>query len=478
MPADPTPPMTFSQPTNRSARRALARSFAGAVAAVAAGLLAGGCEVKSFLDPTQLVDPKKENRLDAEGRATPIVQVILDDLDLGVGEPDGAYTAARDVRASDLEIVTEDYIVGPGDLLRVSIADFPLPGAQYVEPKLVSDTGNVNLPDVDEVRVQGLTEAEAADAIEERYVERGIFQPGVARINVITVTANNREYSIVGNAIGQPGRYPVTKPDYRLLDALAVARGISDSKVAAEYAYVIRETDAARAGRRRDGGAANPGGSGGGDSGVAPDENDPLRPRSDAGESADEWAAPAFAMQQGGPAGGAGGSDSDGFSFEAPQEPTDREVIRIPLAELLDGEQKYNIVIRPNDYIVAPAAEGGFFYVYGNANVSGSFQLVPGQRVTLKRAITSARGLNAVAVPQRTQLVRRYGDQDVFVRVDLAKIFVGQDPDLYLQPDDMVMIGTNFPAPFLATFRNAFRVTYGFGFLYDRNFARQREGNF
>jgi polysaccharide biosynthesis/export protein len=32
------------------------------------------------------------------------------------------------------------------------------------------------------------------------------------------------------------------------------------------------------------------------------------------------------------------------------------------------------------------------------------------------------------------------------------------------------MVGTNAMASFLAAARGAFRVTYGFGFLYDRNF--------
>ena len=32
-------------------------------------------------------------------------------------------------------------------------------------------------------------------------------------------------------------------------------------------------------------------------------------------------------------------------------------------------------------------------------------------------------------------------------------------------------VGTNALAPFLAAIRNGFRVTYGFGFLYDKNFA-------
>ncbi|CAA9440219.1 MAG: hypothetical protein AVDCRST_MAG64-4134, partial [uncultured Phycisphaerae bacterium] len=69
-------------------------------------------------------------------------------------------------------------------------------------------------------------------------------------------------------------------------------------------------------------------------------------------------------------------------------------------------------------------------------------------------------------------------DREVFVRVNLAKIFEGEAPDIYLKPDDQVLVGTNMLAPFIAAVRGAFRFTYGFGFLYDRNFAAEENQNF
>jgi hypothetical protein len=35
----------------------------------------------------------------------------------------------------------------------------------------------------------------------------------------------------------------------------------------------------------------------------------------------------------------------------------------------------------------------------------------------------------------------------------------------------LIDVGTHAIAPFLLTIRNSFRLTYGFGFVYDRNFA-------
>jgi hypothetical protein len=53
----------------------------------------------------------------------------------------------------------------------------------------------------------------------------------------------------------------------------------------------------------------------------------------------------------------------------------------------------------------------------------------------------------------------------------MGKILSLKQPDIYLKPNDVVYIGTDFIAPFIAALRNSFRLTYGFGFLYDRNFS-------
>ena len=42
---------------------------------------------------------------------------------------------------------------------------------------------------------------------------------------------------------------------------------------------------------------------------------------------------------------------------------------------------------------------------------------------------------------------------------------------MLLRDEDIVNVGTHFVAPFLFIARNSFRFTYGFGFVYDRNFA-------
>lgn len=165
------------------------------------------------------------------------------------------------------------------------------------------------------------------------------------------------------------------------------------------------------------------------------------------------------------------GSGPDGFQFNTTIPPSETRTIRVPVNALRNGDLTYNIVIRPHDLLVAPQPVGGVYYLGGHIGRPGAFGLA-GDRVTLKQAVISAGMLDGLAIPQRTELWRRIGPaREVMVRLDLDKIFSGIEPDIYLKPNDVVQIGTNVLAPFIAAVRGGFRITYGFGFLYDRNFG-------
>src|SRR3954447_12770991 len=167
----------------------------------------------------------------------------------------------------------------------------------------------------------------------------------------------------------------------------------------------------------------------------------------------------------------AGGADQGkGFEFNNLNEPSDLRTIRVPYEELKAGQLRYNIVIRPQDLIIVPQPTIGEYYMGGHVQRSGVYSL-SARNITLTQAIISAGMLDQLAWPGRTEIRRRLGQgKEGLVRVDLGKIFSGQEPNLYLKPDDQVMVGTNALAPFLAAFRSGFRLTYGFGFLYDRNY--------
>jgi len=147
-------------------------------------------------------------------------------------------------------------------------------------------------------------------------------------------------------------------------------------------------------------------------------------------------------------------------------------VIEISYNDLINGVPGLDVVIRPGDLIYCDSGERGVVYIDGEVNRPGVYQLPEGGRLTVSRLIAAAGGLNQIAIPQRCDLIRKVGeDREATVRISVAAIRNRGEPDIYCKPDDHVIIGTNFWATPLAVIRNGFRMTYGFGFLLDRNFG-------
>jgi hypothetical protein len=57
------------------------------------------------------------------------------------------------------------------------------------------------------------------------------------------------------------------------------------------------------------------------------------------------------------------------------------------------------------------------------------------------------------------------------IPVNIEAIFRGDEADYFLKADDVIAVGSDIKSTFYAVFRNAFRLTYGCGFIYDRNFS-------
>ncbi len=167
------------------------------------------------------------------------------------------------------------------------------------------------------------------------------------------------------------------------------------------------------------------------------------------------------------------GAESREKMLEAAVEQAGTRVIRIPTDKLAISDPRYNIVIKPGDSIFVPVDIIGEFYVTGNVNQTGTV-LLTGRPMTLKQAIAAAGGLGPLAWPKRCEIVRRIGRaKEEIVMVDLDKIASGETPDFFIKPHDLINVGTHATARWRAVLRNAFRATYGFGFVYDRNFANK-----
>lgn len=114
----------------------------------------------------------------------------------------------------------DDYVIGPGDVVRVTVFQNP----DLTLETRVSESGSIAYPLIGTVRVGGLTPAAAADAIATRLREgKFINQP---QVNVLVVTIRGNQVSVLGQ-VTRPGRYPIEVTNTRVSDMLAMAGGIT-----------------------------------------------------------------------------------------------------------------------------------------------------------------------------------------------------------------------------------------------------------
>jgi len=147
-------------------------------------------------------------------------------------------------------------------------------------------------------------------------------------------------------------------------------------------------------------------------------------------------------------------------------------ILRIKYQKLKQGDSSYNIVIRPDDRIYVREPQSGVVYVDGEIVRPGVYNFPASGKLTLSRLVAAAGGPGPLAIPTRVDLTRVVGEnREATIRLNLAAIRNRTEPDIYLKPDDHIILGTNFWATPLAVFRNGLRMTYGFGFLLDRNFG-------
>lgn len=498
----------------RHAKNAMIAIFA--TTAVAASL---GCEADGWL-----YDPSIVGRWEH----TPTTVPILERIDV-IERDRGDFIETTEVMPEDLVPEVREYEVGAGDTIVLEIFDFLQPNTPSQFQRQVDARGAIDLPQIGRVDVLGLTGEEIRQRLQDILRDRGIMEDALISIQI--TGQRRRTFSIFG-AVAATGRYFIPDPNYRLLEALTEAGGLSPS---IQKIFIIRQVPLSDDAQRGEGvqpaekpapreqdteegvelldlidELTEPGEEGGSGSGLGaisrssdglvyraqdqdgasgdgqppaielvdePESQAPA-PREDETQAAQparwmflngEWVRVTQRQR-----------DAEGLpEGEAPLDtvsPGDlmtQRVIEIPAKPLLQGAAEYNVVIRPGDVVRVPSPEQGNVYIGGPGIARpGTYTLPAFGRLTLSKAVISAGGLSPVAVPWKVDLTRMVGDSSqATIRLNLKAIYAGTQPDLFLKPDDVVNLGTDFWAQPLAIIRNGFRMSYGFGFLLDRNFG-------
>ncbi len=110
--------------------------------------------------------------------------------------------------------------LGPGDLVDVSVYDIP----ELTTKTRVNDTGDLDLPLINNVHVEGLTVNDAERVIERRLQEGGFVRSPHVQVFVDEYTSDGA--SLLGE-VARPGVYPVLG-EQTLFNLISAAGGLSD----------------------------------------------------------------------------------------------------------------------------------------------------------------------------------------------------------------------------------------------------------
>lgn len=469
-----------------------------------------GCQFDSFMDPS--VTGRFED--------TAIRIPILDRIAAIETDQDDTVQATE-IQPSDLIAEPVIYKVGPSDTLTIDIFEFISPGTPYVIQRRVDERGYITVPQLGSVYVAELTEAEIRNKLVDLLDPEFVRDPVVS---VVSETQRQATYNVIAG-LGSSNTFFIPEPNFRLLDAIATAGGIPDTVRKIRIVRQVplkREVEMGHGSPERDGNQTDehpaidiptPPPSGKGDNildliddAIDGDKNKdkPGVLGMDRGAGAKQQTvranhqpadqppaidvpAPSGEMAEGDWAYLGGhwvqiAKSAQSRALAVKQETQDEKqefdqlvtqrVIEVPVEPLMDGLASYNLVIRPNDIIMIPSPRTGLVHFDGQIARGGTLAIPTNGRLTLKRGIAAAGGLGPLAVPEHVEIHRILNDNlEAIAMLNLRAIMDGAEPDVYLKPDDLIVVGTSWWAAPLAVLRNGFRTSYGFGFLLDRNFG-------
>src|SRR6185436_19987566 len=127
--------------------------------------------------------------------------------------------------------------LGIGDAIRVTVFQQP----DLTTEARITDRGTISLPLVGEVKVGGMSAAQAGGSIAESFKKGGYLKN--PQVSVAMTTLRSRQVSVLG-LVTRPGRYALDDTSTRLTDVIAAAGGIAAG--GAEDVTVVRNGQSQR----------------------------------------------------------------------------------------------------------------------------------------------------------------------------------------------------------------------------------------
>jgi len=147
--------------------------------------------------------------------ATPAAQPISQAAQSTATEPANSTAKTSEADNSDASLVK----LGPGDLVEVSVYNVP----ELNTKARISNSGDVYLPLIDYVHIEGLTQEEAQNVIQKRLVEGGFVRN--PHVTIFVDEANSQGVTVIGE-VSKPGIYP-DPVDRKLYQVISEAGGFT-----------------------------------------------------------------------------------------------------------------------------------------------------------------------------------------------------------------------------------------------------------
>lgn len=205
------------------------RSFAFLVALIALFVMVGGASAQQPANGNQ---PAQSSKPAAVPAAQPLSEAAASASAAQTKAPD---TAAKATDATK-DTADESSLVklGPGDLIEVSVYNVP----ELAIKARVSNSGDVYLPLIDYVHVEGLTQEEAQTVIQKRLEDGGFVRS--PHVTIFVDEAASQGVTVLGEVM-RPGIYP-DPVDRKLYQVISVAGGFTAS--ASRKIAIIRQNQA------------------------------------------------------------------------------------------------------------------------------------------------------------------------------------------------------------------------------------------
>ncbi|WP_164100517.1 polysaccharide biosynthesis/export family protein [Candidatus Laterigemmans baculatus] len=287
-----------------------------------------------------------------------------------------------------------DYLLGPGDVLRVTIPDlFPQSETQPLEVQVMA-SGEVHLPLVGAVRVGNGNLMQAQRVITEAYADGYLKEP---RINVALAQKTTIDVLVLGE-VASPGVHPLPKYQNDVGHALAAAGGLGE------------DADAVIEIHRR-----------------TPDS---------------EFAPPL---------------EREGLDIYECNPKDPKKILRIPLRGLMPGAiDQSDVVLNPGDVVLVPSRKHEVFFVVGRLSTTNLVRFTLGDRerelgaglilprdrdIDVVTAVTMAGYIDPIESPTTVTVHRTMPDgRPMLILVDLIAARYDPRETVLVEPGDIIYL--------------------------------------